>query len=215
MYQRRYVTTKISTYSRLYSPCSAPGIMYGLHKIHKSDFLTKYQFPLILAAYRQVCYKISKFLIPIFSPLTTNQFTVSNSSEFFRIVLCSDKFNDFHMASFDIESLLTSIPLPETIQICVQKLFSGKQPVHGFTRDVFKEILEHAVLNSLFLFNGTYYKQVKGLGMGLPLGLTLANIFMCHHEETWIRDCPAGFAPAQYLRYIGYTFVIFRQKSHL
>ena len=69
--------------------------------------------------------------------------------------------------------------------------------------------------NSFFLFNRSYYKQVEGLGMGLPLGPTLASIFMCHHEETWIRDCPAAFAPAKYLRYIDDTFLIFRHKSHI
>ena len=51
--------------------------------------------------------------------------------------------------------------------------------------------------------------------MRLSLGPTLANIFMCHHEEAWIRDCPAAFAPAKYLRYIDDIFVIFRNKSHV
>ena len=64
------------------------------------------------------------------------------------------------------------------------------------------------MLNSFFIFNGAYFKQVEGLGMGLPLGSTLANIFMCHHEE-------AAFAPAKYFRYIDDTFVIFSDKSHI
>ena len=46
-----------------------------------SDFSTKFQFRPILAAYNQASYKISKFLVHILSPLTTNQFTVSNFSE--------------------------------------------------------------------------------------------------------------------------------------
>ena len=36
----------------------------------------------------------------------------------------------------------------------------------------------------LFKLSGEFHKQVKGLGMELPLGSTLANDFMCHHEET-------------------------------
>ena len=31
-------------YSKLYCKGSAPGILYGLHKIHKPDFSTKFQF---------------------------------------------------------------------------------------------------------------------------------------------------------------------------
>ena len=38
------------------------------------------------------------------------------------------------MTSFNIERLFTSIPLQGTLQICVQKIFSGNQPVPGFTR---------------------------------------------------------------------------------
>ena len=111
------------------------------------------------------------------------------------------------MASFDIESLFTSFPLQKTIQNCVQKLklFSGNQSVPGFTRDLLKNFLEHAVIDSFFVSNEAYYTQVEGLRMALPLGPTLANMFMCHHEGALIRDCPAAFAPAKYLRYIDDT----------
>ena len=51
------------------------------------------------------------------------------------------------------------------------------------------------------------------LRMGVPLRPTLANIFMCHHEEALITHCPAAFAPAKYLRYIDHTLVIFKHQS--
>ena len=34
----------------------------------------------------------------------------------------------------------------------------------------------NAVLNSFFIFNNKLYTQIDGLGMGLPLGQTFANI---------------------------------------
>ena len=48
--------------------------------------------------------------------------------------------------------------------------------VMGFTNELFGKILDHAVMNSFFIFSGKFYKQVEGLGMGLPLGPTFANI---------------------------------------
>ena len=39
-----------------------------------------------------------------------------------------------------------------------------------------------------FLFNDTYYEQVEGVAMGSTLGPTLANIFLCHWEEIWIKN---------------------------
>ena len=50
--------------------------------------------------------------------------------------------------------------------------------------------------------------------MGLPLGPTLANIFMCHHEESWLSSCPPEFKPAMYRRYIDDTFLLFKDPSH-
>ena len=49
--------------------------------------------------------------------------------------------------------------------------------------------------------------------MGLPLGPTLANIFMCHHEDLWLSSCPAEFKPLLYRRYIDDCFVLFRNRE--
>jgi hypothetical protein len=43
----------------------------------------------------------------------------------------------------------------------------------------FKTALELSVLNSYFTFDNKFYWQIQGLGMGLPLGPTFANIFTC------------------------------------
>ena len=45
-------------------------------------------------------------------------------------------------------------------------------------------------MNIIFLLNKNYYKQKEGLGMGLPLAPTMANIFMCNFEITYLDDCP-------------------------
>ena len=50
--------------------------------------------------------------------------------------------------------------------------------------------------------------------MGLPLSPTLANIFLCHHEDKWLRSCPMEFKPVYYRRYMDDCFIIFNEKSH-
>ena len=50
--------------------------------------------------------------------------------------------------------------------------------------------------------------------MGLPLGQTFANIFMCFHERVWLQSCPDAFKPVLYQRYIDDTFLFFRRKEH-
>ena len=85
----------------------------------------------------------------------------------------------------------------------------------NLTVDLFREFLTLAVYNTFFLFNGKYYQQSEGLGMGLPLGPTFANIFLGYHEQKWLNDCPSSFKPAFYRRYIDDTFMLFRKKSHV
>ena len=97
------------------------------------------------------------------------------------------------MTSFDIESLFTNIPLEETMNICVDKLF-----VSNLTKESFRSLLELATLDSFFIFDGKYYRQKNGVAMGSPLGPTLANVFLCHFEEPWISDCPIDYKPIYY-----------------
>ena len=119
------------------------------------------------------------------------------------------------MASFDIESLFTNIPLQETIDICIKLIFSNTRIFMNLTKSLFQEMLSLAVRNTFFVFNGKYYEQVDGLGMGLPLGPTFANIFMCFYEKIWLDQCPVEFKPFLYRRYIDDTFLLFYDKSHV
>ena len=76
------------------------------------------------------------------------------------------------MASSDIDALFTNISLDKTIDICVKKLFQTLA-----TKELF------------FSFNNKFYIQVDNVAMGSPLGSTLANIFLSHHEENWLNKC--------------------------
>ena len=51
--------------------------------------------------------------------------------------------------------------------------------------------------------------------MGNPLGPTLANAFLCHHEKNLLKDCPPHFQPILYRRYVDDTFLLFRDLSHI
>ena len=50
--------------------------------------------------------------------------------------------------------------------------------------------------------------------MGLPLGPTFTNIFMCFHESSWISDCPTEFCLVFYRQYIDDTFLLFHCQEH-
>ena len=202
-------------YKKLFASGSSPGILYGLPKIHKCNFSVKFPFRPIFAAYNTASYNIAKFLVPILSSLTRNKYTADNSYSFAKELANLPHADQYFMASFDVESLFTNIPLHETITICLDLLFRNTNTVLNLTKTLFKQLLTYAVTNTFFIFDGQLYEQVEGLGMGLPLGPTFANIFMCFHETNWLRDCPSSFKPIFYRRYIDDTFLLFKSETHV
>ena len=87
-------------------------------------------------------------------------------------------------------------------------------PDRCFSRATFKTLLQLAVMDCHFIFNGSIFKQLDGVAMGSPLGPTMANVFMCHLEKLFLTNCPLEFKPSFYKRYMDDTFVLFRKPAH-
>ena len=100
-----------NVFRSLLSTGTAPGILYGLPKIHKPDFSTKFQFRPIFAAYNCPSFKIAKYLVPILSLLTTNDFTLENSYSFGNALTVSNLSSKCFMASYDVSNLFTNMIL--------------------------------------------------------------------------------------------------------
>lgn len=87
--------------------------MYGLPKVHRPGI------PLrpIISSIGTFCYNLAKFLVQIIQPLTFNEYTLSNSSNFVNEISQLRVANTTTMASFDVESLVTNVPPTETTHI--------------------------------------------------------------------------------------------------
>ena len=46
-----------------------------------------------------------------------------------------------------------------------------------------RELSNLAAYESFFIFDQVMYRQIDGVAMGSPLGLILANTFLCHFEK--------------------------------
>ena len=108
-------------YELIYPKGSRPGILFGTVKVHKPVINNCRKFRPILSTIGTPTYKLAKLLVPILSPLTSNEFSVHDSFSFAHKVssFCPDHF----MASLDIESFFTNIPLNEVIDICIDDFF--------------------------------------------------------------------------------------------
>ena len=191
---------------------SQPGILYGLPKIHKANV------PLrpILSAIGTHSFNLAKFLVSLLHPISLSSYVIINSFSFIQELFSLDlNTDDLVMASFDVTSLFTNIPLDETIQIILDQLFSTNRLFPGISRKELKDLLNLTVKDCHFVFNGKLYDQIDGVAMGSPLGPLFANIFLSHHEKIWLKNCPTDFKPLFYRHNVDDSFILFKSREHI
>ena len=66
--------------------------------------------------------------------------------------------DDEELISFDVQSLYTSIPVYEAINVCTDLLFSGEIWIPPVDLDTFKQLLEISSHNVLMLTCDGYYR---------------------------------------------------------
>ena len=114
-----------STYKSIKSVGSRPSILYGSGKIHKKTDNGVPPFRPILSAIDTPTYKLAKFLLKFLTPSTANEYMVIDSFHFAEEICQQD--SNLHMASLDVDSLFTNIPLDEAIAICVDNLCNDNE----------------------------------------------------------------------------------------
>ena len=130
---------------------SRPGILYGNPKVRIPVVDNMPKFRPILSAINTPGYNLAKFLIPILEPLTHNEFTVKDSFSFAKEITRYD--SSLFMASLDVESLFTNIPLKETMNNCFNDLHN-KNLYNGRLNksDLFK-LMKTTTSESSFIFD--------------------------------------------------------------
>ncbi|XP_042893334.1 uncharacterized protein LOC122267343 [Penaeus japonicus] len=107
-----------SVYNCLFASGSRPGVLYGLPKIHK----TGNPIRPIISSIGTFNYNLAKFLVPLLTPLTKNDYTVENTTDFVKEITTVKIKGPVVMASVDVQSLFTNVPLEETTNLIVRKL---------------------------------------------------------------------------------------------
>ena len=112
------------------------------------------------------------------------------------------------ITSFDVKALFTSVPVAPSIQIVKQKLQQDPTLPQRTSMSIqqITTLLEFLLTSTYFLFQGKYFEQVQGAGMGSPISPLIANLFMDEFEVKALSTCP--HPPSLWLRFVDDTFAI-------
>lgn len=187
----------------------APGYAYGNIKTHKTDN------PLrpIISQVPTPTYMLAKRLNTLLQPYLPTGHNLRSTEEF--IDLLRGRQPSGILASIDVESLFTNVPVEETISIILDKVYnSSTLPPLQLSREILEKLLRACTTESPFRGpDGQLYRQKDGIAMGSPLGPLFANFYMCEVEGKLLED--ADVAPNIYCRYVDDIFVDVRNEEHL
>ena len=186
-----------------------PGYVYGNVKIHKQGN------PLrpIISQIPTPTYNLAKRINKIIAPYMPDQYSLKSSNDF--VDLLDDNVNDGVIASLDVQSLFTNVPIDSTIEIILQYTYSHPNiPPPKIPKEILKQFLQICTKEAPFTCpQGKLYLQVEGVAMGSPLGPTFANFYMGHLENQIFKN--PNLKPNIYARYVDDIFIQITDENQL
>ena len=117
----------------------------------------------------------------------------------------------FTMVLFDVKSLITPLPLTETVDVILHRVCNRKEISTVLTKNETKKLLTLCTKNVHFTQNNEIYVQNDGIAMGSPLGPILANVFMVEIENTLVARLHEHVK--KWRRFVDDTVAYIRNKS--
>ena len=178
----------------------SPGYLYCNVKIHKPGN------PLrpIISQVLTPTYNLAKTLNRIITPFIPAQYMSKSTNDFVDLLHSSN--TQGMIASLDVESLFTNVPIDKTIDIILEHAYNSDELTPPkIPKDILKQLLELCTKKAPFRSpEGGLYLQIGGVAMGSPLGPTFANFYMGHLEQMILSN--DNDPPSIYTRYVDDIF---------
>ena len=148
-------------------------------------------------------HETAKLLNRILTPYLPTENICTSPVEFLDLLRTSEAGEE--IASLDVENLFTNVPLEETIEIILDRVYRSHLPSLAIPEHLLKELLKACTTEApFFTHRGDIYKQTNGVSMGSPLGVLFAEIYMAKVEE---RTFNATERPNLYVRFRDDIFI--------
>ena len=176
-----------------------PGYIYANPKIHKR--LQDPPFRPIISQVGTVTYELSKHINEIIVKYLPKKYQTDSTFEF--LSLLKNCNQQGMLASLDVDSLFTNVPVEQTIEIILHHAYNHPtMPPPPMPQDIMKKLLLICTTKTPFKnYNEEIWLQKEGVSMGSALGPTFANFYMCELENK-IFDVYPNSKPLFYVRYV-------------
>ena len=146
-----------------------PARIYGTAKTHKfenPDNITLEQLKLrpIIAQNGTYTYNAAQVIGDYLKPLIShNDYIIKNTQDFPKMLKVQPPLaEDEEYVSYDIVSLFTNIPVHDTVDYIIKKIYVEKKLPNICTKLIFKRLLLTLVTKITFMFQNQFYKQIDG-----------------------------------------------------
>ena len=119
-----------------------------------------------------------KFFVPLLKLFTPTDYTVKDSFDFSKDI--SQKNSKLFIASLDVDSFFTYVPLDKTIDKCVKELFKMSRMISGLNKQQVLEMLSLTTKDNI-LFDEHFYRSNHRFFLKSNFG----KHFLCHHKTKW------------------------------
>jgi hypothetical protein len=187
-------------------------VLFCQPKVHKTGM------PLrpVISTSNSYNYNLSKYLTNLLEKARTKPNSyIKDSFSFTKLIQQQKPSNNDFMISLDVESLFTSIPVHESIELAIKTILEKKTMDPSFTKleeKDLRQLFELCVTNMPFRFYDELYQQIDGVSMGSPLAPALADLFMTHIESK-LEQYQHKDKIKTYYRYVDDTFIIMNDKK--
>lgn len=207
---------KYEKYDDMWPTSNQPARIYATAKTHKFEQLSEVnakdlKFRPIIAQTGTYTYNAAQVIGKYLQPLVKdNRYIIRNTQDFPAILKSQPPLaDDEEYVSYDVESLFTNIPVEDTINYIVTKIYDENKLPIICTKLIFTRLLQKLTTESTFIFQGKFYKQCDGCTMGGPLSVILSDIFMTKLEEKVVIPRQPKF----YRRFVDDSFTIRKKNS--
>ena len=122
-------------------------------------------------------YNASKVIAKDLKPLAKNEYRISDTLTFPDLVKNPSISNEYENVSYNVESLFTNIPVEETTNYIVDRIYVRKEIEPLCNRSIFKKLLFKLTKGCISLVTKKLLKQVDDCSMGATM--LCFQIYLC------------------------------------